>query len=185
MPADLDAVSELLERFLVESRVRDVERMMREGSAQRLARIRAVLQQMPQQAYLVGTGPYTVGIHPLSVDEIVIGRSPSPLEERTDRVIDISVNDCITLTPREVSRVHAKILRRKEEGAFAYVLVDQKSRLGTYVNGKALTPPDSLGDPGEEAQLGQRLESGDVISLGPSLVNTFVFLRPEERPAPD
>ena len=58
---------------------------------------------------IVGTGPSTVGIIPLTVDEVVIGRAATPGEEPSDVVVDYQVTDQMYLGPHEASRVHARI----------------------------------------------------------------------------
>lgn len=167
---DLKQTASALEQTLVASHLNDVRLLAQEGSSERLGRIYSVLTRLSHQPYLVGTGPYTTGIYRLSMEETVIGRMASPLEESAGKVIDIPVNDWITLTPREVSRVHAKVAREEGEGGAQFRLIDLESRLGTYVNGRRLGGEEGA----EEAT--HVLEHGDLISLGPSHINTFMFV---------
>lgn len=138
--------------------------MMSTDRSDRLVRIMAALKQLKAGAYLLGTGPATTGIIPLTVEEVVIGRAATPLEEPSDGVVDYAVADTLYFGPRETSRLHAKIVRRWRESAPTYVLMDIKSTCGTFVNGRRL-----------EGDGGQTLVHGDVISLGPSQVSTYVF----------
>ncbi len=167
---DMKQTASALEQTLVASHLNDLRLLAQEGSAERLSRIYTVLSHLERRAYLVGTGPYTAGIYRLTMEETVIGRMASPLEESSGKVIDIPVNDWITLTPREVSRVHAKVVREEGEGGATFKLIDLESRLGTYVNGRRLG-----GDDGSE-ETTRALEHGDLISLGPSHINTFMFV---------
>jgi pSer/pThr/pTyr-binding forkhead associated (FHA) protein len=108
-------------------------------------------------------------------DEVVIGRLATPLEQPLDVPVDVHVNDGVTLTPREVSRVHCMIYRRQRGKGHDYWLVDRGSTCGTYLNGEKLgTPTTAL--PEDVAQASRRLSDGDVISLGVSGVNNFLFV---------
>ena len=117
--ADLDSktkvITELadsIDRAIIQSRLNTVAIMMMVDRSARLAHITGVLERLKPGAYLIGTGPSTVGIIPLSVDEVVIGRAAVPGEEPSDVVTDYQVTDTMFLGPHEVSRVHAKIRRR-------------------------------------------------------------------------
>jgi pSer/pThr/pTyr-binding forkhead associated (FHA) protein len=72
----------------------------------------------------------------------------------------------------EVSRVHAKVVRKSPPTV--YRLVDMRSTCGTYLNGEPLPVPDDLAGISEEA-CAALLRSGDFFSLGPSAVNLFLF----------
>ena len=93
---------------------------------------------MPQQevAMLILQRSEGGGRWPLDRDRLSIGRSP----------------DCdVVLPERAVSREHAVIERRKE----GFVLVDNGSKNGTYVNGEAVVSPCLLQD-GDEIQIALR-----------------------------
>ncbi len=113
----------------------------------------------------MGTGPSTVGIIPLTVDEVVLGRSATILEEPAEEIIDYAAADTLYFVPREISRAHAKVIRRVGDSDVEYVIVDMKSTCGTFVNGTSVDP----------AGEGVVLSHGDVISLGPSLISTYMF----------
>mgnify|MGYP001055925689 CR=1 FL=1 len=81
---------------------------------------------------LVMTSP-TNARYPL-VENLVIGRDP---------------NSGLVIPDRRVSRQHAQIVRRKE----GFVLLDNDSKNGTFVNGERIAAP-------------ARLEDGDVILIG-------------------
>jgi pSer/pThr/pTyr-binding forkhead associated (FHA) protein len=161
-------VADSIDRAIIQSRLNTVAIMMMVDRSARLAHITAVLERLKPGAYLIGTGPSTVGIIPLSVDEVVIGRIATPGEEPSDVVVDYQVADTMFLGPHEVSRVDAKIRRRATPDGLKFRIVDADTTCGTFVNGV------SVGDKG------QVLEHGDTVSLGPSDVSTYVFVEIEE-----
>ena len=152
----------------MQSRLNTVAIMMMVDRSARLEHITAVLEQLNPGAYMIGTGPSTVGIIPLTVDEVVIGRAATPGEELSDVVVDYQVADQMYLGPHEVSRVHAKIRRRSTPDGLEFRIVDADTTCGTFMNGAAV---------GDERQV---LEHGDAVSLGPSNVSTYVFVEIEE-----
>jgi pSer/pThr/pTyr-binding forkhead associated (FHA) protein len=97
------------------------------------------------------------------------------LEKSLDRPVDVFVNDATTLTPREVSRVHCTIYRREGVTKHDYWILDQGSTCGTYVN-QELVPATSSSSPDDIRLASRALSNGDVISLGKSQINNFVFL---------
>jgi pSer/pThr/pTyr-binding forkhead associated (FHA) protein len=147
---------------------------MREGESLRIQRLQAVLDHLDPGVYLVGAGPYTQGVYSLMYDEIVVGRLATVLEKPLDQAVDVFVNDATCLTPREVSRVHCAIYRREGVTKHDYWLIDRGSTCGTFLNDVKLEPPKSE-DPDEVYRVSRSLSDGDLISLGPSLVNTFIF----------
>jgi len=158
------------DRLILESRLRDISLIAQSDRSDRVGAISAVISKLRPGAYLLGCGPYCCGVLPLTVDEVVLGRPPSPLEALPDSVVDYTLNDAVWMVPREASRVHAKITRtRCDDSTVEYRILDLASTCGTFVNGTRI---DSDGD-------GQPLGHGDVISLGPSQINTYVFY---ERP---
>jgi pSer/pThr/pTyr-binding forkhead associated (FHA) protein len=97
------------------------------------------------------------------------------LEEPLNVPVDILVNDAVTLTPREVSRVHCMIYRRNGVTKHDYWLIDRGSTCGTYLNAEKLTSPPS--DAAEAVAVASRtLADGDTICLGPSRINAFLFV---------
>jgi pSer/pThr/pTyr-binding forkhead associated (FHA) protein len=101
-------------------------------------------------------------------EEVVLGRLATPLEKPLDKPVDIFCEDAVCLTPREVSRYHAMVFRLGDINK-RYFLRDLGSTCGTFVNGGRLQV-DGEKEPTAE------LHHGDVISLGPSLINTYVFV---------
>jgi pSer/pThr/pTyr-binding forkhead associated (FHA) protein len=162
--ADIDPIILKIEQLISLSRLNELAAIMNTDRADRLVRIMAALKQLKAGAYLLGTGPATTGIIPLTVEEVVIGRAATPLEEPSDGVVDYAVADTLYFGPRETSRLHAKIVRRWKESAPTYLLMDMASTCGTFVNGRRL-----------EGEAGHPLAHGDVISLGASQVSTYVF----------
>ena len=162
--ADIDPVILKVDQLISISRLNELAAMMNTDRADRLVRIMTAITQLRPGAYLLGTGPATTGIIPLTVEEVVIGRAATPLEKPSDVVVDYTVADTLYFGPRETSRLHAKIVRRWRESAPTYMLTDMGSTCGTFVNGRRL-----------EADSGHTLVHGDVISLGASQISTYVF----------
>lgn len=161
---DMDPIILKVDQLISLSRLNELAAMMNTDRADRLVRIMTAIRQLKPGAYLLGTGPATTGIIPLTVEEVVIGRAATPLEKPSDVVVDYAVADTIYFGPRETSRLHAKIVRRWRESAPTYVLMDMGSTCGTFVNGRRL-----------EGDGGHTLVHGDVISLGASQISTYVF----------
>ena len=168
--AEIDPIVLKLDQIISMGRLHEIAAILATDRVERLAKIMTVLSHLTPGAYLLGTGPSTAGVFPLTLDEVVLGRKVTPLEELADTVADYEVADTPYFTPREASRVHAKITRtRCNDTAVEYRILDLASTCGTFVNGTRI---DFEGD-------GQLLGHGDVISLGPSQINTYVFY---ERP---
>ena len=100
-------VVEKIDQAIIKSRLNSLTLMMMTDRSERIRRIATVLQELPKGAYLIGTGPSTVGIIPLTVEEVVLGRAATPLEEPAEAVVDYEIGDAMYLGPHEVSRVHA------------------------------------------------------------------------------
>lgn len=160
-----------VDRLVWDSRFRDLAIIAQVDRSERVGAIAAVVSRLRRGAYLIGCGPYSCGILPLTVDEVVLGRPPSPLESLPDSVADYTLNDAVWMVPREASRIHASILRRQARGIAEYLVRDEDSRTGTYVNGERVGVDEHGGVTGAPAALA----SGDVVSLGPSGVNSYVF----------
>jgi len=162
--AEIDPIILKIDQLISLSRLNEFAAIMNTDRTERVMRIMAAIKQLKPGAYLLGTGPATTGIIPLTVEEVVIGRASTPLEKPSDGIADYAVADTLYFGPRETSRLHAKIVRRWRESARSYVLMDLKSTRGTFVNGQHV-----------DCDAGHTLVHGDVISLGPSQVSTYVF----------
>lgn len=175
MTKTLEELAIRIERLGVTARLNDFALFMRDGESARAQKIWAVLKHLDPGVYLIGAGPYTQGVYSLMCEEVVIGRLATVLETPLDRPVDVFVNDAATLTPREVSRVHCSIYRREGVTKHDYWIIDKQSSCGTYVNGEKLTASPKAHDSDAERFASRPLANGDVISLGPSMVNGFVF----------
>ena len=175
MSGDLDHIARKIEQLGVTARLYDLALFTKDGEASRTRSIRTVLDHLDPGVYLIGTGPYTQGVHSLMCEEVVIGRLATVLEKALDRAVDVFVNDAATLTPREVSRVHCAIYRKEGVTKHDYWIIDRGSTCGTFVNEERLQSP-SANDSDDVRMNSRTLVDGDVISLGPSLINRFVFV---------
>ncbi|MCC5829135.1 MAG: FHA domain-containing protein [Phycisphaeraceae bacterium] len=169
---ELIGVALKADRLILESRLRDIAIIAQAGRSDRVRAIAGVISKLRPGAYLIGCGPYTCGVLPLTVEEVVLGRPPSPLESLPDSVADYTLNDAVWMLPREASRIHATIICRQENGAKTYWARDEGSRTGTYVNCRRV----GVNEHGEITGETVELSSEDVVSLGPSGVNCYVFL---------
>lgn len=164
--SEIDPILLKIDKLISISRLKEIAFIIGTDVTERLSKISAVLDGLRAGAYLLGTGPSTVGIIPLTVDEVVLGRSATTLEKPSEVLIDYAASDTLYFMPREVSRAHAKIVRRLSNSSdFAYWLIDLNSTCGTYVNGSQISANSE----------GIVLSHGDVISLGPSMISTYVF----------
>ena len=164
MPA-VDPILLEIDKLITGSRLQEVAFIAETDVTERIYKMDTVLKGLKPGVYLLGTGSTTVGIIPLTVDEVALGRSATTLEKPTDAIIDYAATDTIYFAPREVSRSHAKVIRRMTGSRLDYVVVDMKSTCGTFVNGMRVDPE---GD-------GVVLSHGDVLSLGPSQTSTYMF----------
>ena len=167
---DFDPVLLKLDKLISMSRLKDIAFIVDIDIGLRISKMASAIGQLRAGAYLLGSGPSTVGIIPLSVDEIMLGRSSTILEEPVETLIDYTISDTTYFTPREVSRVHAKIVRENDEEGAAFYIVDLGSTFGTYVNHDKIHKD-------EKSKL---LGHGDIISLGPSMVSTYMFYLKEQ-----
>jgi hypothetical protein len=113
-----------VDRLVVESRTRDLAIIAQTDRVDRVRAIAVVLSKLRGGAYLLGCGPYSCGVLPLTVDEVVLGRPPSPLEAIPDSVADFTLNDAVWMLPREASRIHASIAREAVDGDVSYWVRD-------------------------------------------------------------
>lgn len=162
---EIDPILLKLDKLISLSRLKELAFIVSTDLTARISKMAEVLKQLSPGAYLLGTGPSTVGIIPLTVDEVVLGRSATILEEPTETIIDYTATDTLYFVPREVSRAHAKVIRRVTDSDVEYVVADLKSTCGTFVNGNQVDPSDK----------GILLSHGDVLSLGPSQISTYLF----------
>lgn len=162
---DIDPVLLKIDKLISLSRLREIASIIDTDIITRISKMAAALKELRPCAYLLGTGPTTSAIIPLTVDEVVLGRSATILEDSVDFVIDYEVADTPHFVPREVSRVHAKIVKTTSELGLEYRIVDLKSTCGTFINGNKVDTNDE----------GVKLVHGDIISLGPSMISTYVF----------
>ena len=168
--SDIDPVLLKLDKLISLSRLKEVAFIVSTDLTLRISKMAEVLKQLRPGAYLLGSGPSTVGIIPLTVEEIVLGRSATILEEPTDAIIDYAAADTLYFMPREVSRAHAKVIRKIVDSDMKYIAADMKSTCGTFVNITRVDPDSE----------GVALSHGDVLSLGPSQISTYMFFMVNE-----
>lgn len=162
---EIDPILLKLDKQISLSRLKELAFIVSTDLRERLSKMAKVLKQLSPGVYLLGTGPSTVGIIPLVTDEVVLGRSATILEEPPDVAIDHIAADTLYFVPREVSRTHAKVMRRRIGSDVQYTVRDLESTCGTFVNGIRVDPNDG----------GFPLSHGDVLSLGPSQTSTYIF----------
>ena len=162
---EIDTVFVKIDRLISQSRLNELALMLNTSYAARVAGLATALGQLTPGAYLLGTGPSTAGIISLRSEEVVLGRTATPLEKPPELMVDYAITDTLYFVPQEVSRVHAKLVRRKKGKVPEYAILDLGSKCGLYVNGDRVEP---------EGQ-GRTLGHGDIISLGPSHVSTYVY----------
>jgi pSer/pThr/pTyr-binding forkhead associated (FHA) protein len=164
-----------IEKMIRASRLADLDALMKEGRGDRIGKIVEALSKLESGAYLIGCGPYTQGIYRLSAPVTVFGREAAVNEEPPERPLDHAIRDSVTFRPREVSRIHFKIDREELEGQSVYYITDLGSTCGTYLNGTSLEgqkPPAGTRD----TRVSRPIADLDIISMGPSLINLFLFL---------
>ena len=157
----MNTVLQLLDQLILDARLEDIRMIASMSVEERQQRLAASLSKLSSGHYLFGCGPYNVGLIRLGQHEITLGRHASPIEESSDAPVDYEVNDAIHLSPREVSRTHAKI-RVDPDGGVR--VIDDGSSTGTWVDGVAIDP----GEPGVE------VASGSIIRLGSSGINSYL-----------
>jgi pSer/pThr/pTyr-binding forkhead associated (FHA) protein len=162
---DIDAIAAKADALIGASRLHQIAVIISSERSDRIVRLAEALKRLSAGAFLLGTGPSTVGIFPLTVEEVIIGRMATPGEAPSSTVVDFVVNDCLYLVPHEVSRRHAKIYRRIDSAGVSHRIMDLNSTCGTFVNGEQLAS-------GVEGRI---LVHGDVISLGPRQISTYLF----------
>ena len=163
-------------REALESRQRDVMSFVDNGMAGLSGRLEKTLLRLPAGHYLLGLGPYNAGLVKLDFDELLIGREVPEFIGVGMPVSGFRVSSPEAFLNVEVSRLHAKLLRRRPGSEPVYRLIDMRSTCGTYLNGEAIPVPDDLDGVSEE-DCAATLTSGDFFSLGPSAVNLFLFFQ--------
>jgi len=163
-------------REALESRQRDVMSFVDNGMSGMSARLEKTLIRLPGGHYLLGLGPYNAGLVRLDFEELLIGREVPEFIGVGMPVSGFRVSSPDAFLNTEVSRLHAKLVRRVATDGPHYLLVDMRSTCGTYLNGDPVPQPDDLGGVSEE-DCARPLTSGDFFSLGPSAVNLFLFFR--------
>jgi pSer/pThr/pTyr-binding forkhead associated (FHA) protein len=149
------------------SRLKEIEFIMSMDVSERVHGMTAALERLGPGEYLLGTGPSTVGIFPLSEEDIVLGRPPTIIEGPVRNLADCCAVDTLYFVPREISRTHAKVMRQTGSFGVRHVLIDLNSTCGTFVNEMPVDPNGP----------GVTLDHGDIISLGPSQASTYVYYR--------
>ena len=167
MNEEIVKLANKIDRLARTARAQDLSLLLSQSELERMTRIATVIEKLGSGTYLVGSGPYTQGVYSIMADEVVLGRLATVMEEPLDQPVDIFCQDVPCLTPREVSRYHAMIFRLGDTRK-RYFVRDLGSTCGTYVNGERLQT-------GNDNEPVAELKHGDVISLGPSHINTYVF----------
>jgi pSer/pThr/pTyr-binding forkhead associated (FHA) protein len=163
-------------REALESRQRDVMSFVDKGMSGMSARLEKTIWKLPSGHYLLGLGPYNAGLVKLDFDELLLGREVPEFIGVGMPISGFRISSPDAFLNTEVSRVHAKVVRRPQPSAVSYRLVDLHSTCGTYLNGDAIPVPDELAGVSEE-DVAAPLMSGDFFSLGPSAVNLFLFFQ--------
>jgi hypothetical protein len=169
-----DAITKI-EKMIRASRLNDIDNLMKGGQAQRLSEIEEAVSKLDPGGYLIGCGPYTQGIYRLSASETIFGRQATLHEDPIDKPMDFSLNDSVTFRPREISRRHFKITLDQIDSQPMYFITDLGSTCGTYLNAVLLEGQKENG-PGVDTSVARPLADLDMISLGPGMVNLFLFL---------
>jgi|SRR5271165_909637 len=164
-----------IEKLIRASRLNDLDSLMKNGQVERINELTEAISKLDQGGYLVGCGPYTQGIYRLSSTESIFGRQATVTENPVDTAMDFSLNDAVTFRPREISRRHFKITRETSGTENIFFITDLGSTCGTYLNGTSLEAQRD-GMMGTDSRVAKPLADLDVISLGSSFVNLFVFL---------
>src|SRR5215470_8983242 len=87
-------------------------------------RLEKTLLKLPSGHYLLGLGPYNAGLVKLDFDELLIGREVPEYIGVGMPVSGFRVSSPDAFLNTEVSRLHAKVVRRPAAGGPDYRLVD-------------------------------------------------------------
>ncbi|MDZ4821748.1 MAG: FHA domain-containing protein [Planctomycetota bacterium] len=165
-------IARRIDQLISTTRLHDIALLLHSDREQRVGNLAQSIALLEAGGYIIGCGPYNCGLMKVTVDEITIGRPASPMERPAEGIADFQMNDAIWLRPREVSRIHATIIRQRHKDVIKYFLRDERSTMGTYLNGKRLQDEPGSGEISNPAVL----ETFDQISLGPSGINSFIFV---------
>jgi hypothetical protein len=164
---EVDPIFFEIDRMIRHSRLKEIEFIMSTDVTERVREITTALDRLGPGEYLLGTGPSTVGIVPLNVQNVVLGRPPTIVEGPSKELADCCAVDTLYFVPREISRTHAKVMRQTGIAGVRHILIDLNSTCGTFVNEMPVDPNGA----------GVVLQHGDIISLGPSQTSTYVYYK--------
>src|ERR1700741_715675 len=99
-------------REALESRQRDLTSFVDNGMAGMSQRLEKTLLKLPSGHFLLGLGPYNAGLVKLDFDELLIGREVPEYIGVGMPVTGFRVSSPDAFLNTEVSRLHAKVLRR-------------------------------------------------------------------------
>ena len=162
---ETDPLFVTIDKLIRISRLKELEFIMGSDRSDRIYEIRTALRRLEPGHYLLGTGPSTVGIISLDEHDIVLGRPATVLEPPSTSAPDYWAIDTLYFVPREVSRSHSRVSLRCTDAGPRRLVCDLGSTCGTFVND---APVDPSGP-------GIILEHGDIISLGPSRISTYIY----------
>lgn len=164
-----------IEKMIRASRLNDLDTLLKDGQVARINEVSEAVSKLESGGYLIGCGPYTQGIYRLSGTETIFGRQATIHESPVGDALDFSLNDAVTFKPREISRRHFRITHQVSAPDNIFYITDLGSTCGTYLNG-VLLEPQREGKAGIDTSVARPLADLDVVSLGPTMVNLFVFL---------
>ena len=128
---DTNSILREIDKLIRRSRLKEIEFIMSMDVTERVHRIAAALACLEPGAYLLGTGPSTVGIVPLNGHDVVLGRPPTIVENPAREHPDYYAVDTLYFVPREISRTHAKVTRQTGNFGARHILIDLHSTCGT------------------------------------------------------
>jgi len=173
--SSVDDIFSAICREALESRQRDVSLFADAGLRTISERFERRVLQLADGHYMLGLGAYNAGLVRLDYDELLLGREVPEFIGVGMPVGGFRLSAPEAFLNVEVSRVHAKIVRRGTQSEPVFRLIDLRSTCGTYLNGEELPKPDVEGP--SEDDCSRELKSGDFFSLGPSAVNLFLFFQ--------
>lgn len=171
----MDDIFSAICREALEARQRDVSLFADAGLRTISERFERRVLQLADGHYMLGLGAYNAGLVRMDYDELLLGREVPEFIGVGMPVGGFRLSAPEAFLNVEVSRVHAKIVRRGTQAEPLYRLIDLRSTCGTYLNGEELPKPDVEGP--TEDDCSRELKSGDFFSLGPSAVNLFLFFQ--------
>lgn len=171
----MDDIFSAICREAFDSRQRDVSSFADAGFHSISERLERRILNLENGHYLLGLGPYNAGLVKMDYDELLLGREVPEFIGVRVPVGGFRISTPDAFLNVEVSRLHAKIVRRGPDAEPNFTLVDLRSTCGTYLNGDEIPKPDIEG--ASEEACAQPLKSGDFFSLGPSAVNLFLFFQ--------